>query len=155
MADQIIDIYLMKNNKVLLDIFQLPAASKTQTENIRIPTYLRCKHRYLKNIDCSSFVMCPLLAPHLPRHFWLLFLLLRPLTVLMNQTRQVSSLYYLDVCGCECGSNALCIPGRWILFIPSCFLTLAFFLRLVNDISMDLGLYSKHFIFLVPYQWTQ
>jgi hypothetical protein len=30
-------------------------------------------HRYLKNIDCSSFVMCPLLAPHLPRHFWLFF----------------------------------------------------------------------------------
>ncbi len=24
-------------------------------------------HRYLKNIDCSSFVMCLLLAPHLPR----------------------------------------------------------------------------------------
>ncbi len=27
-------------------------------------------HRYLKNIDCLSFVMCPLLAPHLPRHIF-------------------------------------------------------------------------------------
>jgi hypothetical protein len=27
-------------------------------------------HRYLKNIDCSSFVMYLLLAPHLPRHFF-------------------------------------------------------------------------------------
>jgi hypothetical protein len=88
MTDQIIDIYLMKNNKVLLDIFQLPAASNTQTENTRIPTYLKCEHRYLKNIDCSSFVMCLLLAPHLPRHFWLLFFLVRPLTVLMKKTRQ-------------------------------------------------------------------
>ncbi len=26
-------------------------------------------HRYLKNIDRLSFVMCPLLAPHLPRAF--------------------------------------------------------------------------------------
>jgi hypothetical protein len=26
-------------------------------------------HRYLKNIDCSSFVMCLLLVPHLQRVF--------------------------------------------------------------------------------------
>ncbi len=37
-------------------------------------------HTYLKNIDCLSFVLCPLLVPHLPRHF---------LTVLITQTRQV------------------------------------------------------------------
>jgi hypothetical protein len=26
-------------------------------------------HRYLNNLDCLSFVVCPLLALHLPRHF--------------------------------------------------------------------------------------
>ena len=26
-------------------------------------------HRYLKNIDCLSFVVCLLIAPHLPNHF--------------------------------------------------------------------------------------
>ncbi len=26
-------------------------------------------HRYLKNTACLSFVVCPLLAAHLPRHF--------------------------------------------------------------------------------------
>jgi hypothetical protein len=26
------------------------------------------EHRYLKNIDCLSFDVCLLLAPHLPRH---------------------------------------------------------------------------------------
>ncbi len=26
-------------------------------------------HRYLKNIDSLSFVVCPLLVPHLQRHF--------------------------------------------------------------------------------------
>jgi hypothetical protein len=44
-------------------------------------------HRYLKNIDCLSFVMCPQQAPHLPRAF--LAFLLQPLTVLIRQTRQV------------------------------------------------------------------
>jgi hypothetical protein len=34
------------------------------------------EHRYLKNIDCSSFAMCLLLAPDLPRHFQLFFLFL-------------------------------------------------------------------------------
>jgi hypothetical protein len=28
-------------------------------------------HRYQKNIDSSSFVICLLLAPHFPMHFWL------------------------------------------------------------------------------------
>jgi hypothetical protein len=41
-------------------------------------------HRYLGNIDISSFVRCLILvAPHLPMHF-----LLQALTVLMRQTRQ-------------------------------------------------------------------
>jgi len=91
MTDPIIDIFLfnlMKNNKVLLDIFQLPAASNTQSENTRIPTYLKCEHRYLKNIDCSSFVMCPLLAPHLPRHFWLF---LAAATNSTNETNKAGS----------------------------------------------------------------
>ncbi len=49
-------------------------------------------HRYLKNIDCSSFVMCQLLASHLPRHFWLfkIFFWLQPITVLKRQTRQAA-----------------------------------------------------------------
>jgi hypothetical protein len=47
-----------------------------------------CAHRYLNNIDCSSF-MCPLLAPHLSRVFLIFFsFLLQPLTVLIRQTRQ-------------------------------------------------------------------
>ncbi len=50
-----------------------------------------CGHRYLTNIDCLSFVMCPLLAPHLPRRFSAFFsflFLLCLLTVLIRQTRQ-------------------------------------------------------------------
>jgi hypothetical protein len=41
-------------------------------------------HRYLRKVDCSSFVMCTLLALPLPRAF-----LQQPLTVLTRQTRQV------------------------------------------------------------------
>ncbi len=40
--------------------------------------FLKCMPRYLKNIDCSCFVMCPLLAPHLLRAFF--SFLLWPLT---------------------------------------------------------------------------
>ncbi len=44
-------------------------------------------HRYLKNIDCLSFVMRLLLPPHLPRYFC--FFLQQPIIVLIRQTRQV------------------------------------------------------------------
>ncbi len=48
---------------------------------------LQNNHRYIKNIDCSSFVLCVLLAPHLPRAFF--FFLLQPLTTVpTRQTRQ-------------------------------------------------------------------
>ncbi len=68
-------------------------------------------HRYLKNIDCLSFItfiMWPLLASPLPRAF--LAFLLQPLTVLMRQRRQylpfitlsfldVYAMDPLDICG--------------------------------------------------------
>jgi hypothetical protein len=62
---------------LLLDLqtSKCPTLCKTTLKNVI--------HRYLKNIDCSSFDICTLLAPHLPRHFWLLFLL-QPLMVLMR-----------------------------------------------------------------------
>ncbi len=65
---------------LLLDLqtSKYPTLCKTTLKNVI--------HRYLKNIDCASFVMCPLLAPHLPVHFWLFSL--QPKTVLMRQTRQ-------------------------------------------------------------------
>jgi hypothetical protein len=44
-------------------------------------------HRHLRNIDCLSFVMCLLLA-QLVIGFFSFFFLLRPLKVLMKQTRQ-------------------------------------------------------------------
>ncbi len=47
-------------------------------------------HRHLRNIDSLSFVMCPLLAPVLIVNrllFLFLFLLLRPFTELLKQTR--------------------------------------------------------------------
>ncbi len=31
--------------------------------------FVGLRHGYLKNIDCLSFVVCPVLALHLPRHF--------------------------------------------------------------------------------------
>ncbi len=34
---------------------------------------VRFDHRYKKITDCLSFVVCPFLVPHLPRHFLLLF----------------------------------------------------------------------------------
>ncbi len=43
---------------------------KYQCHSLRKKKLNKINHRYLKNIDCSSFVICPLLAPHLPRHFW-------------------------------------------------------------------------------------
>jgi hypothetical protein len=39
-----------------------------------------------KEYRLLSFVMCPLLAPHIPRHFGLFWL--QPITVLKRQTRQ-------------------------------------------------------------------
>jgi len=66
-------------------------------------------HRYLKNIDCLSFVVCLLQAPHFLAFF--LFFFLWPLTVLMEQTRQAVcavkqsillrclwSIYYICLC---------------------------------------------------------
>ncbi len=50
------------------------------------PLLASTEHRYIRIIDCLSFVVCLLLAPHLPRHF--LLFLLQPLTVLMKQTKQ-------------------------------------------------------------------
>jgi len=44
-------------------------------------------HRYLKNLDYSSFVMCPLLALSHPRLFLASFIAV-PQTVLMRQTQQ-------------------------------------------------------------------
>ncbi len=41
------------------------------------------KHRYLRKVDCSSFVLCPLQALDLSRVF-----LQQSLTVLTRQTRQ-------------------------------------------------------------------
>ncbi len=56
-------------------------------------------HRHLSNIDCLSFVMCPLLAP-LVIGFFLSFLL-QLFTVLMKQTRQavhaIKQSIFLDV----------------------------------------------------------
>jgi hypothetical protein len=43
----------------------------------------RLAHRYLRKVDCSSFVMCPFLALVLPSIF-----LWQSLTVLTRQTRQ-------------------------------------------------------------------
>jgi hypothetical protein len=58
---------------------------KSVPKHLRAKTQVRFPHRYLINVDCLSFVVCPLLVPHLPRHFPFL---LQPLTVLMKQTRQ-------------------------------------------------------------------
>jgi hypothetical protein len=45
-------------------------------------------HRHLSNIDCLSFVLCPLLAPLVIGFFSLFFFLLRMFAVIMKQTRQ-------------------------------------------------------------------
>ncbi len=50
-------------------------------------SFIETDHRYLKNIDCSSFVMYPLLAPHLPRHFWFVFFVL---SVANNSTKETN-----------------------------------------------------------------
>ncbi len=61
---------------------------------------VRAYHRYLKNIDCSSFVMCPLLAPHLP--FFAFFAAATNSTYETNKAGKhmpLISLSFLDVCG--------------------------------------------------------
>ncbi len=40
-----------------------PACQKNFTKLVSLA------HRYLQNIDCLSFIVCPLLAPLLPRYF--------------------------------------------------------------------------------------
>jgi len=49
---------------------------------------VKLTNRYIKNMDYSSFVMCPLLAPHLPRHFLLFFAVAANYT---NETNKVGS----------------------------------------------------------------
>jgi hypothetical protein len=44
-------------------------------------------HRHLRNIDCLSFVECPLTSPSRNRLLFFLFLL-QPFTILMKLTRQ-------------------------------------------------------------------
>ncbi len=82
-----------RNKYRTISIFvTLPKAARVSTINCDCLwcycAYLRqwkhsLTHRYQKNIDCLSFVVCPPLAPHLRRHF-----LQWPLTVLIRQTRQ-------------------------------------------------------------------
>jgi hypothetical protein len=78
---------------------------QTGAYSIGIAVLVRLNHRYRKRkIDCSRFVMCPLLAPGFQGFFF--SFLLRPLTVLLKQTRQgvrsIKHLYYLDVYGLNC-----------------------------------------------------
>jgi hypothetical protein len=47
----------------------IPKCYKTSVKNLHTFSVVRAHHRYLKNIDCLSFVVWLLLAPHLPRHF--------------------------------------------------------------------------------------
>ncbi len=63
------------------------------------------KHRYLRKVDSSSFVLCPLQALPLPRAF-----LQQPLTVLTTQNSQAvratnESIFHR--CLCLKGTNAL------------------------------------------------
>jgi hypothetical protein len=63
------------------------------------PTVLWYLHRYLRKVDCSSFVLCLLPALALPRVF-----LRQPLNVLTRQTRQAvcvinQSIFKYDVYG--------------------------------------------------------
>jgi hypothetical protein len=52
-------------------------------------------HRYLKNVDCLSFVMCPLLAPHLPRTFSGFFLFFfAAATDRTNKTNKAGSMWH-------------------------------------------------------------
>ncbi len=60
------------------------------------PRIFRSSPKMKVNLDCSSFVMCPLLVLPLKRAF-----LHQPLTVLTKQTRQavLITLSFLDVYG--------------------------------------------------------
>ncbi len=76
-----------------------PTTGRDRENGTMLPTSR--DHRYLKNIDCLSFVVCPLLAPHLLRHC-------PSFAAAINSTNDskqgrlcmpLSSLYYLDVYG--------------------------------------------------------
>jgi hypothetical protein len=74
-------------------------------------------HRYLRNLDCSSFVMCLLLALALPR-----VLLQQPLTVLTRQTMQAvhaiyQSIFYMMsmICGIKHVYNSVAVAVTFII----------------------------------------
>ncbi len=54
-----------------------------EVTSLGLPGLDSLSHRYLRKVDCSSFVMCQLLALPLPRAF-----LRQQLTVLTRQARQ-------------------------------------------------------------------
>jgi hypothetical protein len=93
--DRIVHVYIFR---IMLD--QSPGLVFTKS-------YL--KHRHLSNIDCLSFVMCPLLAPVFHGFF-----LLQPLTVLTKQTRQV-------VCAIKQSILLRCLWSELTIFILATF----------------------------------
>jgi hypothetical protein len=62
-------------------------------------------HRYLRKSDCSSFVMCLLLALPLPKAF-----LWQPLTELTKQTRQAIHAFNQSI-------FLRFVPGKLMMFI--------------------------------------
>jgi hypothetical protein len=52
------------------------------------------EQRYLKNIDCLSFEVCLLLAPHLPRHLPFLFLFFAAAINSTNEANKAGSMLH-------------------------------------------------------------
>ncbi len=63
-------------------------------------------HRYLKNLDCSSFAMCLLQVPYLPRHFWLFF---AAATKSTNETNKACSMCHNSVYLSQMSMFSFCI----------------------------------------------
>jgi hypothetical protein len=85
-----IDLADWKANKDISEYFGVRLVHRDSSKTISnfyllmlVFTWMENNHRHLRNIDCLSFVMCPVLAL-----VFQVFFLLRPLTVLIKQTRQ-------------------------------------------------------------------
>ncbi len=100
-----------------------------------------CNHRYLKNIDCLSFVVCPLLAPHLPRHFPFFAAATNSTneTNKAGNTSHLSVYLSLDVYGrdrlCEFWSNEISPKRRMECLLPRLLVEKNLIDRYLVDIS--------------------
>ncbi len=87
---------------------------------LKILNFFYMLHRYPIKVDCSSFVLCPLLAPTLPRCFWsshqrnktyMLLIFSKP--SLIRHMCQLKTVDFLHRCLICAVLLTTCVMGKW------------------------------------------